>query len=70
MLGERRGDVAAEACSRRGQLAKNARGAPDGRVDGLEGGGSGAAAGGGGAAAGARRQRSKWSRKGCRDRRW
>ena len=35
MLGERRGDVAAEARPRRGQLGKNARGAPDGRVEGI-----------------------------------
>ena len=35
MLGERRVHVAAEARPRRGQLGKNARGAPDGRVEGL-----------------------------------
>ena len=35
MLGERRVHVAAEARPRRGQLGKNARGAPDGRVEGI-----------------------------------
>ena len=35
MLGERRVQVAAEARPRGGQLGKNARGAPDGRVEGI-----------------------------------